>query len=89
MHNPLEKRLADTRTKEQKIDIAMSAGPPEIAKAARVIDADESGKIEVLRNGTNDFTCMPGHGDTHPAMCASPLWPRASPTRKHAGSASR
>jgi hypothetical protein len=36
MHNPLEKRLADTRTKEQKIDIEMSAGPPEIAKAARV-----------------------------------------------------
>src|SRR5690242_6304981 len=71
MHNPLEKGPgADTRTKEQKIAIALSAGPPEIAKGARIIDAGESGKIEVLRNGTNGFTCMPGHGDTHPAMCA-------------------
>ena len=71
MHNPLEKRPgADPRTKEEKIAIAMSAGPPEIAKAARIIEVDESGKIEVLRNGTDGFTCMPGHGDTHPAMCA-------------------
>jgi hypothetical protein len=71
MHNPLEKRPgADPRTKEQKIAIAMSAGPPEIAKEARIIEVDESGKTEVLRNGTNGFTCTPGHGDTHPAMCA-------------------
>src|SRR5690242_4610156 len=71
MHNPLEKRAgADSTTKEQKIAIAMSAGPPEIATAARIIDVDELGKTEVLRDGTNGFTCMPGHGDTHPAMCA-------------------
>ena len=71
MHNPLEKHAsADPRTKEEKIAIAMSAGPLEIAKAARIIEVDEAGKIEVLRNGTNGFTCMPGHGDTHPAMCA-------------------
>ena len=72
MHNPLEKHAsADPRTKEEKIAIAISAGPPEIAKAARIIEVDESGKTEVLRDGTNGFTCMPGHGDTHPAMCRS------------------
>ena len=71
MRNPLEKRPgADPRTKEEKIAIAMSAGPPEIAEGARIIEVDESGKIEVLHNGTNGFTCMPGHGETHPAMCA-------------------
>src|SRR3954453_21008164 len=71
MHNSLEKRSgADPRTKEEKIAIAMSAGPPEIAEGARIIEVDESGKIEVLRNGTNGFTWMPGHGETHPAMCA-------------------
>lgn len=71
MHTPLAKRpVADTRTTEQKIAIAMSAGPLEIAKEARIIDVDPSGKIEVLRDGANGFTCLPGHGDTHPAMCA-------------------
>jgi hypothetical protein len=71
MHTPLEKRPgADTRTTEQKIAIAMSAGPLEIAKGARIIDVDPSGQIEVLRDGANGFTCLPGRGDTHPPMCA-------------------
>jgi hypothetical protein len=71
MHTPLAKRSGvDTRTSEQKIAIAMSAGPPEIAKGARIIDVDASGQTEVLRDGANGFTCMPGHGDTHPPMCA-------------------
>jgi hypothetical protein len=29
-----------------------------------------SATVQFVRDGTNDFTCMPGHGDTHPAMCA-------------------
>jgi hypothetical protein len=71
MHAPLEKRPgADTRTTEQKIAIAMSAGPLEIAEGARIIDVDPSGQIEVLRDGANGFTCLTGHGDTHPPMCA-------------------
>ena len=71
MHTPLKQRpVADTRTTEQRIAIAMSAGPVEIAKGARIIDVDPSGRIEVLREGANGFTCMPGHGDTHPPMCA-------------------
>jgi hypothetical protein len=60
----------DTRTNEKKIAIAMSAGPPEIAKGARIIDVDSTGHTEVLREGVNGFTCVPGNGDTHPPMCA-------------------
>jgi hypothetical protein len=51
---------------------AMSAGPPEIARSARIADADAQGKMVVLREGNNGFTCMPGNprviGD--PPMCA-------------------
>jgi hypothetical protein len=50
----------------------MSAGPPDIAKAARIVDTDAQGKMVPLREGSNGFTCMPGNpkviGD--PAMCA-------------------
>ena len=71
MHNPLEPHHApDARTVEEKISAAMSAGPSEIAANAHIVDVDHTGNPVVLREGTNDFTCMPGHGDTHPAMCA-------------------
>jgi hypothetical protein len=71
MHDPLEPHHSpDARTVEEKINAAMSAGPAEIAAAARIVDIDAAGNSVVLRDGTNDFTCMPGHGDTHPAMCA-------------------
>jgi hypothetical protein len=55
-----------------KIARAMSAGPPDIAKSARIVDTDAQGKMVLLREGSNGFTCMPGNpkviGD--PAMCA-------------------
>jgi hypothetical protein len=55
-----------------KIARALSAGPPEIAKSARIVDTDAQGMMVVLREGSNGFTCMPGNprviGD--PAMCA-------------------
>jgi hypothetical protein len=60
----------DARTVEEKINAAMSAGQAEIAAATRIVDIDAAGNLVVLRDGTNDFTCMPGHGDTHAAMCA-------------------
>ena len=47
-------------TKEAKIARALSAGPPNIAKAAKVVDR-ENGKETVLREGSNGFTCFPGH----------------------------
>jgi len=59
-------------TKEAKIKRALAAAPPEIAKAAKVVEMDDHGKMTVLREGTNGFTCFPGTpgvvGDV--AMCA-------------------
>jgi hypothetical protein len=62
-----------------KIARAMSAGPSDVAKAARIVDTDAQGKMVVLREGNNGFTCMPGNprvvGD--PPMCidaASMQW---------------
>jgi len=59
-------------TKEDKIKRALSAAPPEIAKDAKVADFDDQGKMIVLREGNNGFTCFPGTpgvvGDV--AMCA-------------------
>jgi hypothetical protein len=56
---------------QAKIARAMSAGPTEVAKSARIVDTDGHGII-VLREGSNGFTCMPGNprvvGD--PPMCA-------------------
>jgi len=50
-----------SETKEAKIARALSAGPANIAKAAKVVDRDENGKETVLREGQNGFTCFPGH----------------------------
>jgi hypothetical protein len=58
-------------TTQAKIARAMSAGPADVAKSARIIDTVAHG-IVVLREGNNGFTCMPGNpqavGD--PPMCA-------------------
>jgi hypothetical protein len=50
----------------------MSAGPPEVAKSARIVDTDARGKMIVLREGNNGFTCMPGKSKVigDPPMCA-------------------
>jgi hypothetical protein len=61
-----------SETAQAKIERAMSAGPPEIARSAKIIDKDALSQTVVLREGTNGFTCMPGDpkviGD--PPMCA-------------------
>jgi hypothetical protein len=48
-------------SKEAKIKRALSAAPPEVAKAAKVVDVDDKGNMTVLREGSNGFTCFPGH----------------------------
>jgi len=48
-------------TKAAKIARALAAAPPDVAKAAKVVDRDENGTETVLREGTNGFTCFPGH----------------------------
>jgi hypothetical protein len=59
-------------SKDAKIKRAMSAGPPSIAKDAKIVDMDEKGNMTTLREGSNGWTCLPGHpgvvGDV--AMCA-------------------
>jgi hypothetical protein len=54
-----------------KIARAMSAGPTEVAKAARIVDTDAQGRMVVLREGNNGFTCMPGNLKVvgEPPMC--------------------
>jgi hypothetical protein len=59
-------------TAEQKIDRAISAGPENISKSARIIDTDAQGDQVILREGSNGFTCMPGNPNVvgEPPMCA-------------------
>jgi len=56
----------------EKIKRALSAGPATITDDAAVAEIDSDGGMRILRQGTNDFTCMPGDPDGigRPAMCA-------------------
>ena len=63
--------LAQTQeeTKEAKIESAMAGGPPEIAKNARIVEFGERGNLKTLREGSNGWTCFPGHPGMTGAMC--------------------
>jgi hypothetical protein len=50
----------DSESTQMKIARALSAAPPDIARAATVVETDSLGKTKVLRAGTNGITCMPG-----------------------------
>jgi hypothetical protein len=70
---------ATGETKDVQIARALSAAPPDVAKAAKVVGTDKDGKMVVLREGANGFTCMPGNPKVigQPAMCmdaASMQW---------------
>jgi hypothetical protein len=58
-------------TTQSKIARAISVGPDDIARSARILDTDAEGNTVVLREGSSGFTCMPGNpkviGD--PPMC--------------------
>ena len=57
---------------QTKIRRAMSAGPDDIARSARIVDTDANGNTIVLRGGSNGFSCMPGNPELigDPPMCA-------------------
>jgi hypothetical protein len=59
-------------TDEDIIKSAMSAAPEAIAKGATIIDVGADGKIRVVRQGTNQFTCMADNPNTPgpDPMCA-------------------
>jgi hypothetical protein len=65
------KMQPSTLSTKQKIFLALSAGPSNIIKDATVAEPDGHGGMRILRQGTNDFTCMPGDpsGVGMPPMC--------------------
>lgn len=74
-----QSRAEASDTTQAKIALAMSAGPADIAMAARIVDTDAQETMVVLREGTNGWTCMPGNPKVvgRPAMCedaASMQW---------------
>lgn len=70
---PVQKLSTDEGdTRQAKIARAMSAGPEEIARSARIVDTDAQGNTVLLREGSNGFTCMPGNPKVigEPPMCS-------------------
>jgi hypothetical protein len=47
------------QTDEEMIQNALSAAPETVARDAAVVIFDEQGKMRTLREGTNNFTCLP------------------------------
>ena len=69
------------KSKATKVARAISAAPAPIAKAAKVVDFDNKGNEISLREGTNGFTCYPGHpglvgGQPYCANEAAVQWER-------------
>ena len=76
-HNETSAQAGDTT--QEKIARAMTAGPDNVSTSAQIIDTDAHGKMTVLREGSNGFTCMPGNPKVvgEPPMCvdaASMQW---------------
>ena len=69
-HNGIAAAAGETT--QEKIARAMSAGPDNISKSARIVDKDAQGNKVILRDGSNGFTCMPGNPNVVgvPPMCA-------------------
>ena len=59
-------------TDEEIIKSAVSAAPEAVGKGATIIEVDSEGKIRVVRQGSNQFTCMADNPDTPgpDPMCA-------------------
>ena len=60
-------------TDEEIIKSAMSAAPEAIGKGATIIDVGSDGKIRVVRQGSNQFTCMADNPNT---PSPDPMWCR-------------
>lgn len=62
---------SDSEGKEDKIARAMSAGPAQISKEAKIIDYDGT----VLREGSNGWVCMPSmSANDKVPMCNDATW---------------
>lgn len=64
--------------KEAKIESAMSAAPASIAEDATIMDwpAEPGGEMTTLREGTNEWTCLPDMENTpgNDPMCLDEPW---------------
>jgi len=62
------------QTDDEKIADAISAAPPAIGRDATVIDIDDKGNVRTLRQGKNEFTCIPDTPSTpgDDPMCVDP-----------------
>ena len=62
-------------TNAQKIALATSAGPTEVARHATIIDMTEMSKPKQLRAGTNGWVCYAMiFGSSNEAMCLDKEW---------------
>lgn len=61
--------------RNERIRRALLSGPTAVTQDATVAELDRSGKLTVLRQGTNDWVCVPGHQDIIGAtdMCIDPM----------------
>src|ERR1700685_4559440 len=71
MNGPDRVSSASQESRQSKIARALSAGPPNVTKDATVAELDAQGNMKILRQGTNDFTCLPGNPKVpgKPALC--------------------
>jgi hypothetical protein len=57
---------------QEKISRALSSGPANVTRDATVAEMDDAGDLKVLRQGSNEFTCVPGNPKVlgKPPYCA-------------------
>jgi hypothetical protein len=74
----MSKEQAAPMTHQQKIANAMSAAPAEISRNATIKDwpTKEGGELRVLRQGSNDWVCLPDDPSTsgNDPMCLDREW---------------
>jgi hypothetical protein len=65
----------DDAIRNERIRRAMLSGPSVITKDATVAEMDGQGNMTVLRQGTNEWVCVPGNQDVvgQADMCLDPM----------------
>jgi hypothetical protein len=58
-----QERTGHNMSDEELIKLSLSAAPEAVARDATVVAMDHDGKMRTLREGTGQWTCMPGHAN--------------------------
>jgi hypothetical protein len=61
-----QERTGHNMSDDDLIKLSLSAAPEAIAKDATVVAMDHDGKMRTLRQGTGQWTCMPGCSPSAP-----------------------